>query len=278
MAHNARGLTVVNIAFTILEEGACSQSASGNHSISIMKISESYDDLAHGLEDICNEARQLEVLEICGVAYTINFFLSGYWKFLAMVCGLQSATCEYACIWCKCPKKHRCDMTMSWSITDVAKGARTIGEIQQKSKLSKSSKHRYNCCHEPIFPFIPMHRVVIDSLHLFLRIADVLINLLIRDLRILDGIDSNRAYIKKYEVFLNESCKVRFQWYVDKDSKKLKWRDLTGPEKVRRQHRYSRIISILRSKGETSGTMDCFFQDDSGVAGCECSKLCKALG
>ena len=108
------------------------------------------------------------------------------------------ATCEYAYIWCKCPKKHRCDLTMSWPITDVAKGARTIGEIQQKSKLSKSSKHRHNCCHEPIFPFIPMHRVVIDSLHLFLRIADLLYKLLIRDLRILDGIDSNRAYIKKY--------------------------------------------------------------------------------
>ena len=28
------------------------------------------------------------------------------------------------------------------------------------------------------------------------------------------------------------SCKVRFQWYSD-DSKKLKWRDLTGPEKTR---------------------------------------------
>ena len=52
-------------------------------------------------------------------------------------------------------------------------------------------------------------------------IADVLINLLIRDLRILDGI---KACIKTYEAFLNESC------FVDKDSKKLKWRD---PEKIR---------------------------------------------
>lgn len=33
----ARGLTVVNIAFTILEEGSWSRSASGNHSLSIMK-------------------------------------------------------------------------------------------------------------------------------------------------------------------------------------------------------------------------------------------------
>ena len=40
----------------------------------------------------------------------------------------------------------------------------------------------------------------------------------LRDLRILDGI---KACIKTYEAFLNESCK------------KLKWRDLTGPEKIR---------------------------------------------
>jgi len=39
-----------------------------------------------------------------------------------------------------------------------------------------------------MFSFFPMHCVVIDS-HLFVRIADVLINLLIRDLKIVDGIE-----------------------------------------------------------------------------------------
>ncbi len=32
---------------------------------------------------------------------------------------------------------------------------------------------------------------------------------------------------------INETCKVRFKWYVDKETKKLTWRELTGPEKVR---------------------------------------------
>lgn len=39
--------------------------------------------------------------------------------------------------------------------------------------------------------------------------------------------------LKVYEQFLNNTCKIRFQWYVDKDSKKLTWRDLTGPEKIK---------------------------------------------
>ena len=81
-------------------------------------------------------------------------------------------------------------MTKTWSITDRDKGARTVSEIKEKSKPGKTNKKRFNCCNEPIFPFILIECVVIDSLHLFLRISDVLINLLIRDLRIMDGISS----------------------------------------------------------------------------------------
>jgi len=115
-------------------------------------------------------------------------------------------------------------MSCKWSITDPKKGARTIEEIAQKSKLPKSNKQKFNCSRTPIFPFIPL-RVVIDSLHLFLRIGDVLINLLIRDLRFLDGVDKATSVItpdstnlKSYEEFLNKSCKIRFRWFIDKDS------------------------------------------------------------
>ena len=84
----------------------------------------------------------------------------------------------------------------------------------------------------------PIERVVIDSLHLFLRIADVLSNFLIRDLGIKDGLSKVTevpidSYTKLYETILNKTCKIRFLWNVDKDSKEIKYRDLTGPEKVR---------------------------------------------
>lgn len=62
----------------------------------------------------------------------------------------------------------------------------------------------------------------------------MLINLLIRDLRSVDGIHRDGdKYINVYEQFLNEKCKVRFHWTIDKTSKSLKWRDLTGPEQIR---------------------------------------------
>ena len=138
-------------------------------------------------------------------------------KFLTMVCGIEGATCEHACIWCKCPKSLRYKMDMQWSITDSSAGVRTVEEITAKSKLGKTSKQRFNCIKPPLFDFIPMDRVVIDSLHLFLRISDVLTNLLIRDVRILDGIEasSNTSMahnIKAYELFLNEKCKIKFNF------------------------------------------------------------------
>ena len=37
--------------------------------------------------------------------------------------------------------------------------------------------------------------------------------------------------IQEYEKFLLATCKIPFHFYVCKDSKSLKWRDLTGPEK-----------------------------------------------
>jgi len=127
------------------------------YSIAIMKISEDYDNLVAGLEDLCDEAKDLEVITLNDVTYNIQFYLGGAWKFLAMVCGLESATSEYPCIWCKCSKQQRSDMTLSWSLTDVVKGARTIEEIKEKSKLGKTSKSQFNCRREPIFSLIPLH-------------------------------------------------------------------------------------------------------------------------
>ena len=77
---------------------------------------------------------------------------------------------------------QKSDMTKEWSIVHQAKGARTIEEITTMSKLGKRNLNRNNCSHEPLFPFISIERVVIDSLHMFLRISDTLKNLLIRDL------------------------------------------------------------------------------------------------
>ena len=123
-----RGFTVVNVAFTILEEGEKAHSAAGNHSIGIFKVCESdYNALYEALQDII-EASDLKYITINGNKHNIKYFLGGDIKFLALVCGIQSATSTHSCIWCKIPKDERHKMELKWSISDTQYGARTIEE------------------------------------------------------------------------------------------------------------------------------------------------------
>ena len=88
-----------------------------------------------------------------------------------------------------------------------------------------------------------MDRVIIDTLHLFLRISDNLFELLIRELRKQDALDKVKTFpnglnrekhkhMAGYECFLKQTG-ISFEWKVDPNTKKLECRDLTGPEKLR---------------------------------------------
>ena len=233
-----RSVHVVNIAYTILNDLTSVSSPHGNHSLAILKVPENYDSLEKSLADILKEAEELQSIEVNGHTHNIEYFLGGDMKFLALVCGIEAANGNYSCVWCKCHSKDRWDMTMDWSAFDCSKGARTISEIE--SLLLKPKTRRMGCSRHPLFKFIPIDHVVIDTLHLFLRIADLLINLLIQELRREDGISqavdpdpSKHASITAYATFLKEVCKINFTWYTSRETRQLQWRDLTGPEKVR---------------------------------------------
>ena len=167
----------------------------------------------------------------------ITYFLGGDWKFLAMITGIDSATATHACIWCKCPAIERYDSTQVWSITDESFGARTI---EENTRLALSRVKKYNVSHPPLFTTIPLTRVIVDNLHMFLRVADTLIDLLILELRRLDKIEKATKlkcvdqlhYIKKYESTLKMLGISGFAFWIGKESKHLKWRSLTGPEKL----------------------------------------------
>lgn len=156
----ARGLTIINVAFTVLEEDNEATSVTGNHSVAIFKMAENYENLAAALEDICSEGKQLNSITIDDKSYDIETYLGGDLKFLAMVCGIDAANCEHACVWYKCPRLERWDMSQEWSISDTAKGARTMEEI---ARFASMKQQKFNCSQKPLFSFIPIHRVVIDT-------------------------------------------------------------------------------------------------------------------
>lgn len=232
---------IVTFGFTLLDEGDRAHSPNGNYTVCIFRDSESYECLSICLRDVISE---VDLISRNGITvdeqkFDVDFYLGADWKFLATVCGIDSPNCTYACIWCTCPNNERYDSgNTNWSLTDPSKGARTVESISRASRLPAKSRRKFNCSRLPLFPMVPISRVVIDNLHLYLRITDNLINLLITDLRRLDGIEkstnvnlSETSNLKKYESFLAGTCKINFHFYTCNDTGSLKWRDLTGPEK-----------------------------------------------
>ncbi len=109
-------------------------------------------------------------------------------KFLAICTGIDNATSTYARIWCKYSKHDLPNVGSGWSITDTAKGARTVEENAEKYQK------QFNVSHPPLFPSIPLSNVVIDNLHMFLRVSDVLLTQLIDRLKAEDAIEKARKF------------------------------------------------------------------------------------
>ena len=76
-----------------------------------------------------------------------------------------------------------------------------------------------------------MHHVVIDTLNLFLRICDVLIENLILQLKRENGLKKTHKYVDSYIHFLTK-IGMQFQCNTESTTNKLQYRELTGPERI----------------------------------------------
>ena len=130
-------LDLINL---LLNEKATTMSPKGNHTLAIINGTEDYELLKTSLSDLVEEVEHLSSIMIKGVTVPIEFYLGGDLKFLAIICGIQSAMATYSCVWCTCPSSERYDMTKEWSITDPEKGARTIDSIMLCHKSPRINK------------------------------------------------------------------------------------------------------------------------------------------
>ena len=98
-------------------------------------------------------------------------------------------------------------------------------------------KQQHNVSRKPLFPMILLNRVVIDNLHLFLQVSDILIDQLIVELLRLDALDkakkvagvdrTKHKHVAAFEDFVQSLGISGFSLFVGADSK-LKWRTFTG--------------------------------------------------
>ena len=135
----------------------------------------------------------LSEIEIDGINYKTEKYIGGDLKILAIIFEINRASSNCPCKWCIWDKRKLKNMDIQkvddeirrqWSILDPDWGARSKVE----SSLQSQGQNGY--IKSPILN-IPFYRVVIDMLHLFLRITNVLYDLFIQDLRNLDGKQKN---------------------------------------------------------------------------------------
>ncbi|KAJ8049453.1 Proline-rich transmembrane protein 1 [Holothuria leucospilota] len=223
---------VLNFVFSIIGQQGCS-GEKGSYLVGIIKVPEKYESLKEGLKDIIEEVNNLKEITVDDNIFQVEFYLGGDLKFLNLVMGIDGFSAKNSCLWCKCPAKERFNTEKQWSMSDTRFGARSLEEI---IKFSKQKSNKFNCSHVPLFN-IPTTHVVPDTLHLFLRIADQLIGHLLTELRKRDNLaatsitySSDKCLnMAKFERFV-QSLNIEWQFYVNKDSKRVCSRDFTGPE------------------------------------------------
>ncbi|XP_067025668.1 uncharacterized protein [Acropora muricata] len=139
------------------------------HCKSISSGKEDYLEVKTCLNPVFAQVSDLKQngIKLDGIHYTVEWYCCSDWKFLAMVYGLNSATGEYFCIWYCCTKAKICDFSIQdWPIER---------DLQQciKNSAEKTTDGRKGSIHEPIIS-IPFTQVIVDTLHLFLRIMGLL--------------------------------------------------------------------------------------------------------
>ncbi len=227
---SSRNMNVLNMNFCILNDTEYCKSAEGHYSIGTFKItSENHENVQTSLKEVIKEIETIDFIEIDGQSHPILKFLSGDLKFLALFMGIMSANSKYPCIWCKGSKCDFKDIRKEFSITHKQKMARTLEEAEA---LSKYQRFGYKAL--PMSKCFPFHFVIIDILHLFLRISDTLVGLLKQDFELVDGFvnDINETrLLKRFCDFLKNECNVSKPYFISKKNNMFELTDLIGPQK-----------------------------------------------
>ena len=226
----------VNVAITFPDHKDA-MSEHGNHLIAIIKCPEKNDALKAAIHDLIEEFENLNTIFVDGKEILIEKYLGGDLKFLNQIIGISSFSGKYSCLWCNCSSSERFDMSKNWSCTDVGKGARTIQTVIKNSKKKSTDPTKFGCVESPLFQSVPIHRVIVDTLHLCLRIGDQLVGHLVSHLQTRDNITkvSSKTNIGKcgnlqrFSEFVNEVAKIT-DWHFFINDGKIQYRPLRGPE------------------------------------------------
>ena len=229
-------LYLLNFSFGFLDsvtgKNTNPNSASGNFSLGKFFIdSENYENLDKALSELSLSLSNFNSIEIDGETYKIEYFLGGDMKFLLLVLGINGAQSNYPCPWCNTHEADFCKVR------------------ELKGQLGNTKGKTGNI----MFSFIKPENIIVDMLHLFLRISDRLILLLQKDFEQLDEEYSTdlmkNPFFKKYVDFLT-SLNIKKTYY--KKNTEFVLRNLNGAEK-RKLHNKINLANNIFGNPPTQG-------------------------
>jgi len=164
------------------------------------------------------EELQHHGLAVNGVQYSVIWYCCSDWTFLAMVYGLNSSTAKFFCIWCYCTKANIADFSIQdWPIQ------RTLEDCHKQCS-NKTTEKRKGCVNEPLLS-IPFDHVIVDTLHLFLRIMGLLFRQIIELV-----LNNGKKEVLETEL---ERINVPFKFYEvqsEQGTTETKWTRLDGKD------------------------------------------------
>ena len=200
------------------------------YSLGMFEIeTENYEHLEMALKDMLAAIEPIKEIELNNVVYNIKMMLGGDLKSIALLFGIVSANGNFSCIWCHCDVGGLVDLNGEWKI--------------ERSQIQSNEKCGTNEClgykRKPLITFIDFDCIVIDTLHLLLRISDQLFDLFQEKLIRYDNEDSidmsERQRFKMFEAFLKDECKLTrpILYSVKNTEMHCRLRSLSGSERLK---------------------------------------------
>ncbi|KAL5488880.1 hypothetical protein EMCRGX_G017893 [Ephydatia muelleri] len=243
----SRTSSFVLLSYAILMPVGRYLSGIGNHTIAVVKGAEDYDTISTAFAATFQEIdglQQLGFVAVNGVSYNIELFFSSDMKFMLTMLGLNAANSIYACPKCTVHRDCRWDVSKPESYYSTTM-ARTLVTLRRAfASHGRTAAVHQGSVNRPLTA-IPVDHMMIDELHLFLRIFDVMLRNLIK---------MSEPHTQQLVAYIR-SCGVSFNiWESESSDGKVEWTSLTGEAK-------KKVLKLLPSKMKDIPLPNAFLDD-----------------
>ena len=197
----------------------------------------------------------------------IKYIAAGDLKWLSAVSGINAGNSLYPCPWCTWKVKDKAVEADIHEKFSIRGRSHENGKICLEKKKDKSSDARQGYIEKSLFSFIEFDSMVVDVLHMYLRITDKLIAMLLVRLEKLEGNKSSdltqRPLTSIFKKFLEIDCNITLPFFTKiKDSKaKTKLRQLNSNERMKIFNKLfeddKALIDLFPKKYKTDATLVC---------------------